>query len=324
MATNPGSHPEPVASIAAPKRKPEASGLLDQAALLACDIKLSHTVFALPFALLGMGLACGWAGRWPSVGEVLLILVCMVTARTFAMSVNRLADAAIDAENPRTQRRAVADGRISRRFAASAVAATGFGFVLATLGFWWLRDNVWPAALSLPVLGVLAGYSFTKRFTWLCHVVLGFALAISPVAAALAIEPGYLADRPAAWLIAGMVLCWVAGFDVVYALQDVEVDRKLGLFSMPASLGAESALWISRGLHLLALVCLAGAWWVSPLLGLWFAAGVALTTALLVLEHALVWRSATNRIHLAFFTVNGIISLLLGAAGLGDIVLRSA
>ncbi|MBB6431310.1 UbiA-like polyprenyltransferase [Algisphaera agarilytica] len=294
------------------------TGFASKLSLLAADIKLSHTVFALPFALLGAGLACGWAQRLPRVSEVVLVLVCMVLARTFAMCVNRLADAGIDAKNPRTEQRAVASGRLTRGFAAGTIAVTGLGFIAATAGFWLLHDNFWPTALAVPVLGVLALYSVTKRFTWLCHLVLGFALAISPLAAAIAIEPGYLQASATLWLIAGMVLCWVAGFDVIYALQDVGVDRELGLFSMPASLGVEPALWISRTLHVLALACLAGAWWISPQLGVLFGFAVVLTSALLILEHALVWRSATNHIHMAFFTVNGIISLLLGLAGLLD------
>lgn len=296
------------------------AGLPGKLAVLAGDIKLSHTVFALPFALLGMGLACGWAGRWTTAVEVGLILLCMVLARTFAMCVNRLADAEIDALNERTQRRAVAAGRLSRTFVAGTIALVGVGFVAATAGFWVFRGNPWPTYLALPVLGVLALYSFTKRFTWACHLVLGFALAMSPLAAALAIEPGILVDASGGvWLIAGMVLCWVAGFDVIYALQDVAADRQLELYSMPASLGVEPALWISRGLHALASALLILAWWSSPQLGVAFAVAAALTVALLVLEHALVWRSATHRIHLAFFTVNGVISLLLGAAGLLDV-----
>ncbi|MEM9914379.1 MAG: UbiA-like polyprenyltransferase [Planctomycetota bacterium] len=300
------------------------AGFAAKLGLLAADIKLSHTVFALPFALLGMGLACGWAGRWPRWTEAVLILFCMVTARTFAMCVNRLADARIDARNPRTQRRVVADGTVSKRFATATIAVNAMGFIAGTLGFWWLHGNPWPTWLALPVLGVLAFYSLTKRFTWLCHVVLGLALALSPLAAALAIEPDYLTAGPTPWLIAAMVLGWVAGFDVIYALQDVGVDRELGLFSMPASLGVGVALGISRALHLGAAACLVAAWWLSPQLGNVFVVAVGVTVALLVLEHALVWRSSTHRIHLAFFTVNGIISLLLGAAGLVDVMLHAA
>lgn len=296
-------------------------GLSQQATALARDIKLSHTVFALPFAVLGMVLAAAWAGRLPSWSEVVLILICMVTARTFAMGVNRLADAKLDAMNPRTAGRALPGGKVKRGFVATTIVLNALGFIGACAGFWWLRSNPCPLTWSLPVLGVLAMYSFTKRFTWLCHLFLGLALSISPVAAALAIEPRYVESLATVWLLAGMVLCWVAGFDVLYALQDVGVDRELGLFSMPASLGVEPALWISRALHVLCLGCLGAAAWISPLLGVFFGVAVALTAALLVVEHALVWRSATHRINVAFFTVNGVISLLLGAAGVLDAVL---
>lgn len=311
----------PTAPLLTPAAPDSASATFaGKFALLAADIKLSHTVFALPFALLGMGLACGWAQRWPRWSEAGLILLCMFFARTFAMCVNRLADARIDALNPRTDRRAVADGRVSPRFTAATILLTGAAFLACAAGFWVVHDNAWPAGLALPVLGVLAAYSFAKRFTWLCHVLLGLALALSPLAAALAMEPDYLLKMPTAWLIAAMVLCWVAGFDVIYALQDVGIDRELGLFSMPASLGVDTALWISRGLHVAALGCLASAWWASPQLGSVFALACGLTAGLLMVEHALVWRSATHRIHMAFFTVNGVISLLLGAAGWWDIV----
>ncbi|MEM6458006.1 MAG: UbiA-like polyprenyltransferase [Planctomycetota bacterium] len=295
-----------------------------QAGVFAADIKLAHTVFALPFAVLGAALACGWAQRVPAWGEAVLVLACMVLARTFAMGVNRLADAAIDAANPRTAGRALASGRLSRGFVGGAVTSCGAGFVVAAAGFGWGYGNWWPTALALPVLGLLAVYSYTKRFTWLCHAVLGLALAVSPLAAALALEPGYLAASPAGWLLAAVVLGWVAGFDVIYALGDVAFDRGRGLFSMPASLGEERALWVSRGLHAAALLCLAGTWAASPRLGMWFLAAVVVTGGLLVLEHALVWRSNTNRLDVAFFTVNGVISVVLGVAGLGDVLRLSA
>ena len=297
---------------------------------IARDIKLSHTVFAMPFALLGTFLAAGWAGRLPGAGEFAMIVACMVLARTLAMTVNRWADAALDASNPRTAGRAVPGGRVSRGAMLAAALACAAGLVAAAAGFWLFYDNPWPLWLSPAVLAVLAGYSFTKRFTWLCHLFLGVALGISPVAAAVAIEPGALALHPgtlgpgmpgAVWLIAGMVLCWVAGFDVIYALQDVEHDRAQGLFSMPSRLGAETALWVSRALHLCVIAALAWAWLSSPLLRGLFAGAIVLTAALLVVEHALVWGSKTHRLNMAFFTVNGVVSLLLGAAGITDVVL---
>ncbi len=306
--------------------------MASQLRALAIDIKLTHTVFALPFALLGMLLAAGWdeqgretarvSGRLPDVIEIGLILFCMVSARTYAMAVNRWADAQLDAANPRTAGRAIPAGRMSHAFARGVIAVTGLGFVLITSGFWLHDGNAWPMILSLPVLGVLAGYSFAKRWTWLCHLILGGALAISPVAAALAIEPGYVVATATPWLLAAMVLSWVAGFDVIYALQDVAVDRELGLHSMPASLGVKPALWISRLLHVVSFACLLLAAWASPQLGVLFIFTAGLAGALLLLEHALIWRSSTRRIHLAFFTLNGIISLLLGAAGAVDVLIR--
>lgn len=286
---------------------------------LARDIKLTHTVFALPFAVLATFLAAGWAGRLPSWIEFLLIVLCMVAARTAAMSVNRWADAAIDARNPRTENRAVPAGRVSASTMLGTAIVSAMFFALMAGGFWLVRDNPWPLILSPLVLIVLCGYSFTKRITWLCHIVLGLALGLSPLAAAIAIEPGFL-GQPVVWLLALMVLCWVAGFDVIYALQDVETDRDEGLHSMPARLGVGRALWISRGLHTsaaAALICIVR---ISPQLDIVFTLAVALTIALLILEHALVWGSKQNRLHLAFFTVNGIISLLLGAGGLVDVI----
>jgi len=286
---------------------------------VARDIKLSHTVFALPFALLATFLAAGWAERSPNWGEFGLILLCMATARTFAMAFNRWADASIDQLNARTQSRAVPSGRVDRRMMLNIVAGSAGIFILMTAGFLVFYANFWPLALSPLVVIVLGGYSYTKRFTWLCHAVLGFALAISPVAAALAIEPGYL-GTPTVWLIALMVLCWVAGFDVLYALQDTEVDRELGLHSVPSRLGVNNALWISRLLHIISAAALIGVAIISSQLGLLFMIAAGLTCALLILEHALVWGGRTKQLHMAFFTVNGVISMLLGCAGIADLL----
>lgn len=294
--------------------------LATQLRAIAVDIKLTHTVFALPFALLATFLAADWAGRLPGWDEFLLILLCMVFARSAAMTANRFADAAIDARNPRTASRAVPSGRVSSRTMGLAALANALLLAVAAAGFWVWRDNPWPLLLSPVVLVVLCGYSFTKRFTWLCHAVLGLALGLSPLAAAIAIQPGYLGS-PGVWLLALMVLCWVAGFDVIYALQDVEADRADGLHSMPSRLGVGRALWISRTLHLLAAGCLVLLVVQSGQLGVFFAIAAALAIALLALEHALVWGSKTHHLNLAFFTVNGIISLLIGAGGLADILL---
>jgi len=294
-------------------------GFLSRLKIVAQDIKLSHTVFAMPFAILGAVLACAWGSRWPSVLDGLLILACMFFARTAAMAMNRVTDAVIDADNPRTKNRAVPSGLVSRRFMVGVVAVCGLLFIISAAGFYTSRQNPWPAVLSPFVLVYLLGYGYTKRFTWLCHIYLGTALSISPVAAVIAIDPAYLKD-PTVWLIAGMVACWVAGFDVIYALQDVACDQAQGLHSMPSRLGVKRSLWISRILHTVSMACLVAACLLSPLLGIGFAVGTAFAAALLITEHILVWRSGTGRIHLVFFTLNGVISLVLGVFGIVDAV----
>ena len=286
---------------------------------IARDIKLTHSVFALPFALLAMCLAAGSEARLPTAIEITLIVICMVLGRTVAMTVNRLADARFDADNPRTAGRAIPSGRVTPRAMRLAAITCAVGFILAAGGFWLWRDNPWPLLLSPLVLAYLAAYSYTKRFTWACHLYLGAALAISPLAAVIAIAPAYL-GQPAPWLIAALVVGWVAGFDIIYALQDVAVDQAQQLWSLPSRLGIEPALWISRALHLAASAALLLAWYLSPQLGPFFLAAAIATVALLLLEHTLVWRSHTHHIHLAFFTLNGLISLLLGAAGILDVI----
>jgi 4-hydroxybenzoate polyprenyltransferase len=296
-----------------------ALSLAGKLTALARDIKLSHTVFALPFALLAAFLSAGSTNRLPGFSEFTLILLCMFLARTMAMTVNRLADAGLDASNPRTAGRALPSGRLDTRFMVLTTIVCAAGFIAAAAGFWLIHDNPWPAILSPFVLAYLAGYSYTKRFSWLCHLYLGTALALSPIAAAIAIEPGYL-RLAEPWFLAGMVACWVGGFDVIYALQDVEHDRSLRLYSMPAKLGVGRALWISRRLHVVAAVCLFMLWRSSPMLGTGFLSASVLAVGLLVLEHALVWRSRTRHLSAAFLTVNGVISLLLGTAGIVEVV----
>ena len=301
---------------------PAPSTLLTKLSHVARDIKLSHTVFALPFALLGMFLAAAAKPevRYPTWWQFVLIVVCMFFARTFAMTVNRWADARIDAANQRTAKRAIPAGKLSRLFMLGVATVCAGLFWLAAGGFYVFGENPWPALLAPGVLLIVGGYSFMKRFTWLCHVFLGLALAASPVAAAIAIEPAYLA-RPDVWLLGGMVLCWVAGFDIIYALQDVEVDREHGLYSMPSRLGVEPALWISRLLHLTAVVLLCMLAVLSPPLYMLFNLAVAATGALLITEHALIIKSPKRHLNMAFFTVNGVISILLGLAGIADVLL---
>ncbi len=297
-----------------------APGLLGKAAIAAGDIKLAHSVFALPFALLAAFLAAGEPIGWRRfAGQLGLILVCMVFARTWAMLVNRLADRRLDAENPRTARRAFAAGVLSARDGAVFLGVSGVGFCGACLLFGVLYGNWWPAGGALPVLGWIALYSFTKRFTALCHVFLGAALAISPIAAAVAVDPATL-GAAWAWLLAGMVLLWVAGFDVIYALQDLDHDRGAGLHSIPSRLGAGGAIWVSRGLHLACFALLLGMWRVSGL-GAIFGVAVGLTGVLLVAEHAVLARRGKAGLEMAFFTLNGVISVTLGLAGVADLFL---
>ncbi len=310
------------------------SGLSSRILVAFSDIKLAHTVFALPFAVLGAFLAFGsvqtrsapggkeHVTSWPPfLWQLGLIVLCMFFARTWAMLVNRIADRRFDLANVRTARRALASGRLDPVQAAMVACACAAAFIGACLAFWFAFGNPWPALLSIPALAWIAQYSFTKRFTWASHLFLGGALAASPIAAALAVDPTSLISTPALWLIAMMVLVWVAGFDVLYALQDLEFDRKVGLHSMPARFGWRGAVWISRGLHVMAIVALVMAWSVEPRFGWLFGAGVIVTAALLVVEHVVVARRGLDGLPMAFFTVNGVVSCLLGALGSIDAVM---
>ena len=291
-------------------------------ALAAGDIKLAHSVFALPFAVLGAFLARPAAAPWSRfAGQLAIVVACMVFARTWAMLVNRLADRSIDARNPRTQRRVIAAGRLSARDGLLIALGSAGAFIACTSLFWVFFANPWPLMLSVPVLAWIAFYSFTKRFTALCHVFLGGALAASPLAAAIAVAPAFVVQSVALWLLAGMVLLWVAGFDVIYALQDVEFDRGAGLSSIPARLGPTGAIWVSRVFHAGALALLVGAWWFEPRLGAAFGGGVLAVGGLLIVEHIVLAKRGKAGLEMAFFTINGIVSCVLGLAGVIDLTL---
>jgi 4-hydroxybenzoate polyprenyltransferase len=296
--------------------------------LIAADIKLAHSVFALPFAVLGAFMAGPRPGAAPSAWtqfavKLGIVVVCMVLARTWAMLVNRLVDRRIDAANARTARRVFAAGSLRPSQGWLVALACAALFIAATGLFWWFFANPWPLYLSVPVLAWISFYSFTKRFTALCHLFLGGALAASPLAAAIAIDPESLRTA-ALWWLAGFVLLWVAGFDVIYALQDEAFDREKGLSSIPARLGSRGAQWAARGLHLGAALMLAAAWTSHGRLNVLFGAGVAIVLGLLVLEHAIVAASARRGLaglNMAFFTVNGVVSCVLGALGVADLLL---
>lgn len=279
----------------------------------AADIKLSHSVFALPFALLAAFLAAGGLPHWGLLG---LIVVCMVTARTVAMAVNRLLDAKLDAINPRTAGRAIPAGRLSVGFVWMMVLMCAVGFILATAGFWLWYANPWPLVASVPVLAFVSGYPLLKRFTRLCHYYLGAALALAPTCAWVAVR-GDLAATPL-WISAA-VLLWTAGFDIIYACQDYQSDLTTGTFSIPSRLGIAKALWVARLTHVLSVGCLVMLLISTPLLGTVFALGIAAATALLIYEHSLVKPNDLSRLNLAFFTLNGIISLMLGTVGIVDV-----
>jgi 4-hydroxybenzoate polyprenyltransferase len=274
-------------------------------------IKFEHTIFALPFAFLGMILAAGGWPSWPTVGW---ITVAMVGARSAAMGFNRLADRHIDAHNPRTANRALPAGEVTPRFVALFVVA---GCALLVVAGWRLN----PLALRLaPIaLVVILGYSYTKRFTAASHLVLGLALAGAPLGAWVAVR-GYLTAVPLA--LGAAVLFWVAGFDVLYALQDVDFDRSKGLFSIPARWGEVPALWLSGLLHLVmvGLLLLLPRLYGAPL-GWGYAAGVTGCTAILGWEHWVVRPGDLSRLNAAFFTANSLVGLCLAAATAVDFVL---
>jgi len=290
------------------------------------DIKLAHSVFAMPFAILGAFLVAprttDGSIEWATLGKMLvLVVLCMVFARNWAMLFNRVADSKIDAANPRTSKRVFASGKLSRRDGTLLLAINAIAFMIGCVLFGVLFENWWPTILGAPVLVWIAFYSLTKRFTWLCHIFLGGALAASPVAAAIAVNPDLLPHTPSVFWVAGMVLCWVAGFDVIYALQDLDYDRSVGLRSMPARFGWKGALWISRALHLSAIGCLFMALRTNDSLGMLFGVGIGIVALLLIWEHALLISRGKAGIPMAFFTLNGVVSIVLGAAGCVEIAL---
>lgn len=279
-------------------------------------IKFSHSIFALPFALLATFLAARPA--LPSINAVALIVVCMVAARSAAMTFNRIVDRAVDAANPRTAMRHLPTGRISLSAAWTFFFVAVGVFVAGCAGFYALLANPWPIRLCLPVLALLCCYSYCKRFTRYSHVVLGAAIALSPVAAWIAISPDTLGAP--AWILMLAVTCWIGGFDVIYACQDVDFDRRAGLHSLPAAIGVAGALWAARGLHVLTLAALIALGQATGL-GWLYVVGVGAVAMLLIVEHAIVSPKDLSRVNLAFFTLNGAVGLLLGVLGVLDVCL---
>ncbi|HTR02514.1 MAG TPA: UbiA-like polyprenyltransferase [Thermoanaerobaculia bacterium] len=273
-------------------------------------IKFSHTLFALPFAIYAAVLA---ADGWPSAATLLKILAAMVGARSAAMANNRLADRFLDAENPRTAGRALPSGTLSPCFVRVFLVASIAVFVAAAASLNRLAFLLSPVALAL-----LLGYSYTKRFTALSHLVLGLCLGLAPVGAWIAVR-GSVSTLPV--LLGLAVLFWTAGFDVIYALQDQEHDRRVGLRSIPARLGARGALVVSALFHVAMAVLLIAVWKVSGS-GTIFLAGIGATVAALVYQHAIVRPGDLSRVDAAFFTANGFVSVTLAACGIADVLAR--
>jgi 4-hydroxybenzoate polyprenyltransferase len=273
-------------------------------------IKWEHSIFALPFALCGAMLA---AGGLPTAHQVAWIIVAMVAARSAAMAFNRLADASIDAANPRTSARALPAGQLTPAFVATFVVISSVVFIAAAAEL--NRLALW---LSPVALAVLLLYSYTKRFTRWSHLVLGFALGIAPSAAWIAVR-GSL--DPRILLLTAAVTFWVAGFDVLYACQDFDFDRSSGLHSIPRYLGISRALWVARAFHVTMLLLLA-ALLVAFGMGKLAIAGVAVVAVLLAYEHSLVAAGDLRKLNAAFFTMNGVISVVFFVFVAGDLLLR--
>jgi 4-hydroxybenzoate polyprenyltransferase len=263
------------------------------------SIKFEHSIFALPFAYLGMVLA---ARGFPSWGEIIWITIAMVGARTLAMAMNRLVDARLDALNPRTSGRAIPRGMLSRAEMAALALA---GLVAMLFAAWMLN----PICLELSPIAILVllGYSFTKRFTWMSHAVLGFADGMAPAGGWIAVRGSV---DPPTILLGLAVLFWIGGFDVIYACQDVDFDRKVRLHSIPARFGTTAALWVSAAAHLLTVLLLAVTGYTLGL-GFLYWAGLVIASGLLVYEHMLVQPDDFSKLSIAFFNINSYVAIVL-------------
>lgn len=285
------------------------------------DIKLEHSLFALPFALLGMLMGSAWQAErglrerpWPNWLELILILIAMIGMRTAAMGFNRLVDRGIDARNPRTRARPLAAGQVGR--------GVYIGFVLIGVGaLVFAAAQLNELALRLVPLALLVtlGYSLTKRFTLLCHWFVGLALGIAPLGAWVAVT-GLLPPMLGPYALAGAVMLWVGGFDILYATLDVEFDRGAGIRSLPARFGIGPALHAARASHAAMVALLVATIAGDAGLGASFGVGVLVTAGLLLWQHLLVRPDDLRRVNTAFFTLNAVVGLVLLAAGMVDLL----
>ena len=282
------------------------------------EIKFAHTIFAMPFALAGAALAfseCRHLSAAFVVEKLVLVLIAMAGARSAAMMFNRIADLRFDAANPRTANRAVVTGRISRRAAWAFVACMSALFVLAAALL-----NPLALALSPAALAIVLGYSLTKRFTALTHFFLGLSLSLAPIGAWIGVLGAFgHFETPA--LLAGAVILWVTGFDIIYSCRDYKIDMASTLHSIPKSTGVPNALMISALLHAGTVAFLIGVLIALPHLGAIFIAGIIIIAALLLIEHLIVRPSDLTRINTAFLTLNGVVSVVLMLAVIVDVIL---
>lgn len=298
-------------------------------------IKFSHTIFAMPFAMIGFFLAVyklhEGSGQWnlnKSIGwgwditnfvnqesllkKFVLVVLCMIFARSAAMAFNRYLDRSFDAKNPRTAIREIPAGIISSDSALRFVILNSIAFIVCTLFLNWLCFALSPVALF-----VVLGYSYTKRFTPLCHLILGLGLSLAPIGAYIAVT-GAFAVLPILFSLA--VIFWVSGFDIIYALQDEEFDRSEKLYSIPAALGKAKALRVSELLHVLSAVCVVSAGWYGNFNWLYWI-GVIVFCGMLIYQHSVVKPNDLSRVNLAFMTANGIASVVFAVFVIADILI---
>ena len=276
-------------------------------------VKFAHTVFALPFAFIGFFLGFADSGNPISIRLFLLVLLCMVLARSAAMGFNRYIDRRYDEMNPRTAKREIPSGILPPISVLIFVIISIAGFILTTFFINQLCFFLSPIAII-----VILGYSFTKRFTSLCHVVLGIGLSLAPIGAYLAVT-GHFALYPVLYSFA--VICWVSGFDIFYALQDIEFDKSQGLKSIPAWLGIKKSLWVSALLHLMAsfIIVFVG---FEIKFGWFYWTGTVIFIGLLLYEHLIVKPSNLNRVNQAFATLNGIASVIFGVFVIAELIIN--
>jgi len=276
-------------------------------------IKFEHTVFALPFAFLGAILGSFVEnGAWPTLWQWIWITVAMVGARSAAMSLNRVIDAVIDKRNPRTKDRAIPAGLLSYTEVTIFIVVSFAMLFIAAFQLNMLAVYLLPLAVFFLVL-----YSYTKRFTWACHFILGMTIALAPLGGWVG-ATGTIS--PVAILLFLVVMFWTAGFDIIYATQDADYDRENGLHSVPARFGIKKALMIARGSHVISIVALVLLSLTSPL-GWIFFLGAMICAGIMIYEHSLVSHNDLSKVNVAFFTMNGIISMLMLAFTIGDFML---